>query len=392
MSNKALLIYSYSAKNAGDLAITLGALDLLSYNKNEISTISRYSANDEQYKASSAYVKKRYQDLKIYPSPFELNRNTSKVGVLKQYLIGFLKILGVKTNTEFKKLIQGFDKVYFNGGNLLRCNSVTDFIRLVALIYPLKFAIKSNIPVVILPQSTAKINFWGRKLLKPVLNAAEKVYCREELTYKIFKQYFPKAPLQLNTDMAFYINHGVSKTQQESKKIAITTRSQTIGDINELSASKKQQIKQALHDVTNNLLDLGHQVVFVVQTKKDMAFTHEIFSDFNNQNNKVEFFENYDPIELIKFYSTCDLLIGMRLHSIILALASGTPCVGYFDRSWGLKNPGILKAYNQKFTYLDEEKKLYAIINKLIAEDKIHDDTTNILKTIKHFQNKFNVD
>ena len=191
VANKVLLIYSYSAKNAGDLAITLGALDLLSGNKNAIATISRYSANDEQYHESAVYLKKRYPDLKIFPSPFELNRNTSKLG-FQQYLNGFLKILGFKNNSEFKALVKGFDKIYFNGGNLLRCGSVTDFIRLVAIIYPLKIAVEAKIPVVILPQSTAKINFWGQKLLKLVLNSAEKVYCHEELTFKALRNVFPK--------------------------------------------------------------------------------------------------------------------------------------------------------------------------------------------------------
>ena len=384
---KILLIYSYSAKNAGDLAITLGALDLLSDNKNEIITISRYSENDEQYHESATYLKKRYSDLKIFPSPFELNRNTSKLNLLKQYLNGFLKILGLKNNTEFKKLVKGFDKVYFNGGNLLRCGSITDFIRLVALIYPLKVAIKANIPVVILPQSTAKINFWGRKLLKPVLNDSEKVYCREELTFETFKKSFPQAPLYLNTDLAFFISHRIKKETESAKKIAITTRSQTIGDIDELPANKKQLIKRTLQGITHKLLEKGYQVVFVVQTKKDRTFTHEIFSDFKKQDTKVEFFENYNPIELIKFYSTCDLLLGMRLHSIILALTAGTPCIGYFEENWGLKNPGIIEAFNQDFIYTDDnhELKLLSLIQNKLKQG-FNSEELHLKNKIQYYQ------
>ena len=152
--------------------------------------------------------------------------------------------------------------------------------------------------------------------------------------------------MYLNTDLAFFINHGIKKETLLTKKIAITTRSQTIGDINELSAEKKQLIKQTLQNVTSELLEKDYQVAFVVQTKKDRSFTHEIFSVFNTQGNKVEFFENYDPIELIKFYSTCDLLLGMRLHSIILALTAGTPCIGYLKKL-GLKTKVLLRLINK---------------------------------------------
>ncbi len=387
--SRSLLIYSYAAKNAGDLAITLGALDVLSKTNYDVTTISRYSANDEQFKASSKYFKHRYPEVEILPSPYGLDRETSKFGLLKQYLVGFLKILGIKDNLEFKKIIRDSDIIYFNGGNLLRCDSITDFIRLVALIYPLKIALKAKIPIVILPQSTVSINYWGRKVLKPILNLCENAYCREELSFKILKKYFPQAPIRLNTDMAFYINHGILKSQTKTNRIAITTRSQTLGDLNELPFEKKEHIENQLKQVVSKLIRKGYHISFVVQTKKDLDFTKSIFNFFAKKNSNVSFFENYDPLELLKFYSSCDVLIGMRLHSIILALAVGTSCIGYFEKSWGLKNQGVMEAFNQNFSYIGESSEKLSLIIEKQLKNNVRTNEKNIKDLIKQHQKEF---
>jgi len=380
------LIYSYSAKNAGDLAITLGALDLLTTSHYNVTAISRYSPDDEEYKESLDYLKKRNPNVNIIPSPFILNRNTSKFSLFKQYLDGFFKITGLKSNKAFKNKIRSFDKVYFNGGNLLRCGSITDFIRLIALMYPLKIVINSKIPVIILPQSTAKINWLGRILLKPILNSSQQVFCREDMSYQTLKNYFPKAPIRLNTDLAFFIEHGISKNNFKTNKIAITTRSQVIGDLYELSDSKKQLIENQLINLTNEFLKNNYEICFVVQTKNDLAFTKKIYNNFT-QNPKVSFYENYDPLELMKFYSTCDLLAGMRLHSVILALTVETPSIGYFEKSWGLKNPGILKEYKQNYKYLDDENiNLLSLIKNQLTEDNLITNRKIIKKQITKFK------
>ncbi len=388
---KIVLCYTYSAKNAGDMAITLGALDLLTKTGNRITTISRYSVNDKQYWESYKYLKNRYPQIEQLPSPFELNRETSGIDVLKQYLNGLLRIAGLKRNLKFKSTIQGFNKVYFNGGNLLRCSSVTDFIRLVALLYPLRLAIRSKIPVIILPQSTTRINWLGRMLLKPVLTVAKRVYCREELTYKVLLKYFPKAPIILNTDLAFFINHGFTNNYSTTKTIAITARSQTIGDIKELPANKKEIIVNHLVAVTKELLKHGYQIHFVIQTKKDRNITKLLFEAFS-ENKNVNLIEIYDPIELIKFYSNCDLLIGMRLHSIILALTSGTPCIGYFKKSWGLKNPGIIKAYNQECVFVEDEDNLLITLVNSNRNDDLLKKAEMISHKIHQFQNNLIID
>ena len=67
--SKCLLVYSYSAKNAGDMAITIGALDQLTSIHEQCSTISRYTSSQENFFTSSKYFSKRYKNLRVNSSP-----------------------------------------------------------------------------------------------------------------------------------------------------------------------------------------------------------------------------------------------------------------------------------------------------------------------------------
>jgi len=86
----------------------------------------------------------------------------------------------------------------------------------------------------------------------------------------------------------------------------------------------------------------------VCQTEKDINFTKQVYEKYENNRN-VSFILAKDPLELRKIYSEVDLLIGMRLYSIISATSVGTPEIGIFDSGWGKKNPGTMKKFELPF-------------------------------------------
>jgi len=361
---KSLLVYSYSAKNAGDMAITIGALDYLTSKYDECISISRYSKNQVSYMSSTNFINKRYDNVKNFPNPFHLDRSRGSFNIIKDYFNGLVKLI-FKGDNLFYDLVNDVDAVYFNGGNLLRCNKIADFIRLIALLKPLKIALKANKKVIILPNSTAEINLIGKLLLSSVLNKVDVLYAREKLSFKKFKNDFPNCNVKLSTDIAFAIKSEILHEKRE-KIIAFTTRSQTMGDIAELDNKIKKKIQGSLHNCVKHCLDQGFEVKLIIQTKKDVKFTKDLYSEFSD-NKKVSIHESYDVIDLINVYSSCSLLIGMRLHSIILAMSTGTPVIGFFKKEWGLKNPGLLKAYNQNFVFIDNNE------NDLIEAVKPYD-------------------
>src|SRR5690606_6794375 len=117
--------------------------------------------------------------------PFTLNRNETLVKKFVHNLQGVLVFLGLGNGlTEaIEKEMEDSDLVIFNGGNLLRCSSLIDYARLVALYYPLKLAKKIGKEYIIFPHSSAHINKMGKGLIGKIVGDAKSVFAREDISY-----------------------------------------------------------------------------------------------------------------------------------------------------------------------------------------------------------------
>ncbi|MGM0582452.1 MAG: polysaccharide pyruvyl transferase family protein [Bacteroidota bacterium] len=350
-----LLAYGYGLKNAGDMAITLGAIDLLN-EKYNVKILSRFDRDHREYRKSKDFILSKYPDVTVLPSPFKLNRNANLITKIKDYINGGLQVVDLVQNKELEEIIGESDLVVFNGGNLFRCESFSDFARLIALMYPLNKAKESGTPYIIFPQSASNINFLGNYILKPTLENAQKVWCRENISKKYLDSQFELAELESSLDLAFYLSNGTEEEpgRDKKKRIAITARSHTVGDLGDFEEDRKSKISSTILNTLKQFAD-EYEFVFVIQTKKDIEITNRIASKAKKLFNNVSVFEEYDPIKLIEYYKSCNALLGMRLHSIILALNAGTPCVGFFAKEWGFKNPGIMGQFGLPFKYLDNE-------------------------------------
>ena len=344
------LIYGYSSRNAGDFAITLGAIDVLLSLGCKIKLFSRYCAKNKDYHESLSDLRRRYgNQIDVYESPFCLDRTDSLSRTVLNYTDGAFSLVGLKGNNTFKENLLASDYVIFNGGNLFRCNSIIDFTRLCALMYPLNIAVKKDKPIIIFPQSASVLNKVGRQLLIPILQKAKTVFFREKESYNYMKTLMDVSDFHTTIDLAFFINKQNLLVDVKYKdRIAITLRFHTVGDIKYLPQSKIDQIFSRLEKIVNKYKD-SYSFILIVQTNKD----EELSKKFAEQHG-IDLFKSNDPIELLSIYKSVNLLIGMRLHSIILALSVGTPCFGLFYKEWGLKNPGLMKDFNMPFCLLDD--------------------------------------
>lgn len=375
MRKKALLTYMYSNKNAGDMAICLGALDILEEANYEVSSISRFDENHPEYKMSVNYLNKYYKNLNVVPGPFKLERYKSKFSVYINYIVGGTRNLALYRSEFWNSLVSKSDVVFLNGGNILRCASFSDFARLIALVFPLKLAIKNNKKFVILPHSTTKINVLGKFILKNIMKEASQVWARENLSYKKFKEAFKEVNLYSNIDMAFFIRDRGKVTEEYMNRyssliskgtVGITLRGETLGDLGKLDNNKIEKIVETTEKVVEKLLENKKKVIIFVQTKKDKELSEKLYKKYKKYG--VLLIEEYDAFLLREIYKNLDLLIGMRLHSLILAMSTGTRVVGYFEREWGLKNPGIMNKFKMDYSYTEEEN----LTNKVITSLKCY--------------------
>ena len=356
---KALVFYLYGNRNAGDMAICLGAIEFLKKQGFEITMVSRFSEAEDDYRISKAYILDYYDDVSIYPGPFSFDRRFSPVKKCKSYFFSALKSIGLIRDRQIERLICDADVVFFNGGNLLRGDSLADYMRLRALFYPIKLAHAHGKPLYCLPQSTAHTSRHGEKLLRKYLGLFDKVFVREQLSYDELRTRIPGVPFIRSTDLAFmcedtprakekYVSMGMDICQHT---IGVVVRGTGIGDIGELSAGKRDKLVQTLLSFIGNHREYRYLVV--VQTEKDREFSNETVQQIRRYA-QAEIVEESDPLVLREIYKRLECLITMRLHAGILSLSAGTPVVGVFSEEWGLKNPGIMRDYDMPYVLIEE--------------------------------------
>lgn len=358
---KALVFYLYGNRNAGDMAICMGTIEYLKEKGYDITMVSRFSGAEDEYQRSKEYVAEYYPEVKVYPGPFSFERDYSKMQKLVAYGKSYLKVLGILSDEGTKALIKEADVVYFNGGNLLRASTMADYLRLVGLFYPIRFAYKLGKPVYCLPQSTAKISSFGEKMLGQYLKYFKAVYIREEMSFGELKKRYPSVPFVRGTDMAFLCKDTELAAQRyhalriEEKKptVAIVVRNTGIGDIGELAQEKQGWLKDELLCFVEKNKD--KQYLIIIQTEKDRQFSQEVCLAIQRKTDAYTV-ECHDPLVLREIYKNVDCLITMRLHAGILALSALTPVLGLFSEEWGMKNPGIMRDYKMPYMVIENSK------------------------------------
>lgn len=354
---KALVYYLYGNRNSGDMAICMGTIEFLLRHGYKVTMVSRFSEAEDEYRRSRDYVGEYYPDVTVCPGPFSFERAFSVLKKLSAYTRSMLKVIGLEADRVTHRLITDHDIVFFNGGNLLRGSKTVDYLRLVALFYPIQIAHKMGKEVYCLPQSTAEISNFGEKLLKKYLSGFEKIFVREKISYDELTRRFPVHNFIASTDMAFLCQDTEIAKRKfaelnlrlTGKDIAIVVRNTGIGDIGELSLEKQERLKAEVQTFVQ--AHESYHYWIVVQTEKDRAFS-KILQDSVKM--KAELIECHDPLLLREIYKHMEALVTMRLHAGILSLSAHTPVIGVFTREWGLKNPGIMKDYNMPFVLIED--------------------------------------
>lgn len=390
---RAVFAYTFSMINAGDFSLNIAAIAILIENNFSVTLISRFEETSKEFKETNQYFKKLYGGkVRMLSSPFKLDRDSNKLKKITNNLHGAFVLSGFLKNKLIEDEIKKANLVVLCGGNILRCGSFTDYMRLQALNYPLALAKKHGKEYVILPQSTAEINNIGERLLGRMVNNAKAVFLRESLSFDKIKSLYPSANTIETLDLAFFLlDEKVFKTSNDKKSIAFTIRAGKLAGIGELSVSEKEDIAKMIISAVISLKDSCH-ITFIIQgDTQDREITQKIRYDLRlNYNFEVDLVEERDTFKLIDLYSNFDLLIGMRLHSIILAAIAGTPSYGLFRKEWGLKNPGILNQINLPYSFVDDCKGVDVgkAIELLDTKSKFQENIKNLVASKKNIIKK----
>lgn len=380
------LAYLYGPRNAGDMALNIGALDIINkLNNLNINAISRFSEKHECFGETVKYLGDLYDNVKIVPFPVNYDRNEKKP--LKNFLEvakgSFMYVPRIeKPITGKNEIIQAIEKsdyLIFNGGNLLFSRNIKDNLRLKGILYPVYIAEKINKPYIFLPQSIPSLeNSSGKKKILRIINDSKLSLFRESNSVrKIYKNGLNNE--NVFPDLAFFIDK-INRTKSNEilknknlnnvKYVPIILRATSLGDQGQLSEKEQANTIKLISNTIKKIISSGMNPLFIIQTKSDIEFTKKCklaIEDYLDLN--VPLLEEYDPLVLRGIYEKAQAVITFRLHAAIFSLSVGTKTIGIYRKIWGPKMPGIFKDFGiEGWCFNIESGRVYSHLAERIFE------------------------
>jgi len=261
------------------------------------------------------------------------NKLLRKVAILTKaaFFLIFDFILG-GSFSGLAKEVKRADLVLASPGGYLEDSTWSYF----AHLFQLLLCVRHGKALILSPQSLGPMqNFVGRKLTKLVLSHARAVFCRDQYSLEFCYQLFKEIPVNVfkTTDMVV-----VSDKLSKHGLVALTgVIGMTVldwgcgGD----STARQNYIK-VLKEVVLELELKGRKVMLIPQTSilgnPDMEVAQMV-----QQGTKAEILTQPESLdEFLAHFRRIDVIVGMRLHSCLLALMCGVPAISisYLPKCW----------------------------------------------------------
>ncbi|WP_433744869.1 polysaccharide pyruvyl transferase family protein [Falsibacillus pallidus] len=328
------IVGNYGHDNNGDEAILQGILQQLTehlhINKQDITIFSNNPENTyERYGVKSAFLIKKK---------------------------GNIASTMLSTLSQHAKIIKGLDVLIIGGGGILmdmykRDAPLYSIIAFIGRLFRCRIIIYG---VGAGPITTGL----GKVLIKGMANSASMVAVRDEKSKKLLESIGIKKEIEIIADPAFTLgDEKPAVLSKNIKKIGVTAVPYYSSEYwPESNPEKYQSYITGMAENLDALIERLDAEVIFYSTKfpQDVKVTEEICHLMQHSSNvKVEK-GNLHPTDLMKLSSEMDLIIGTRLHSLILAVAAGTPIIGI----------GYHKKVQSFMERLDKED-LYVDISKL---------------------------
>lgn len=318
---KALLLGSYGQSNLGDDLLMWNYLELL--NKRGFTEIY---VNANTVELIPTPVKEAYPDLRII--------NTYKTSAL-----------------EYMRLIKKVDCIVYGGGTLYKeLYSSTGRSPYSVIIRMMGFNLLAKLFATKLYHLNIGIGSLktgiGKLISKVALESATLTIFRDQQSYDFAKNTLriSKKKIKKSTD-GLFMNHIWEEPWRGASLKFNPKKYKNVIGINVLSdipdwIDRDRYIATMRRFVTE-LLDQNNYVIFMpfqhaFNPRSDLTFTKEIFGDILKGRKNYTLLSEV-PIDLVSSYmQQCDLFVGMRFHSLLLATVNRVPfvAVAYDTKCW----------------------------------------------------------
>lgn len=283
--------------------------------------------------------------------------------------------------SEVVKTIKKYDLLLMGGGSLLQdTTSPRSVLYYLGIVTVAKLFRK---PVVFYAQGVGPINRrLSKRLIKAVVNKVDVITVRDFESGEDLKRFGVKAPIIVTADPAVTIEReqvdltfGANVLKERNidgeKTLAISVR----------SWKREQNYLQQLAVVADHYAEAGWDILFLpMQYSEDVVACEQIMTRMKNRAHLIEQQLNFK--EIISVIGNVRFMLGMRLHSIILAAVMNVPFVAI---SYDPKIERFVERLNMysagHITNLNIEKLLEYIDDTLQREDEVKE---SIAKSMKH--------
>ncbi|WP_332695457.1 polysaccharide pyruvyl transferase family protein [Halalkalibacter lacteus] len=172
----------------------------------------------------------------------------------------------------------------------------------------------------------------GKFFITRLTNAAQSVSVRDRDSQKLLQSIGVKTPVSVIGDPAFSVpapnTHTRSATVKKVGVTAVPYFSQQYWPTPDLT--KYQAYVDGMAAQLDQLIEgKGVEVTFFsTKYPEDVEVTKDILAKMNHQENTKLIEDNLHPTDIVALSAEQDLIIGTRLHSLILSVVAKTPVIG----------------------------------------------------------------
>lgn len=258
-----------------------------------------------------------------------LNLIRAELLVWAKRIIGDRALMLVsREDREFFRTLADADVVVAKGGSYLHSlGGLGEVIYLWRMLYPLRIAHAYRRKTVLLGVSFGeRYSLLTKAMLRTALRSRVQIYAREPLSLAFARSELGivEEDLQLIPDLAFLIAEEIpERPAGDELRIGVTVRRSRFPDASPSLAL--EGYKQALERVLGDILqaDARARVIFIPQVLEDIPLARDIAAALECPDRVEAIDADMSLDELLALYAGLDVLIGTRLHSIILAAVTG---------------------------------------------------------------------
>jgi polysaccharide pyruvyl transferase WcaK-like protein len=338
---------SYNAASIGDFAILQGIIEQLRSRSNDIVfrvfSFACKETRDVLIKYENVYCTpssplKATEVWKRSDQLWNLHKNAHKSNFISKSISRFAKMILFVANARFwitkYKEIRDLDLLIIGGGNLLTNLYASWPIYLLIFTMLAKLA---GIPIMFYAVGAGPIKgFLGKLIIKLTIGLADYITVRDEESANLLVNKGLLKECIVSADPALVLH----PPQQEGSKTRLSAEGALIGvtvvpyfRINDWpypDMHKYEQYVNWMADILDNMIEkLNCRVVFFgTHYPSDIEVAIEICNRMRRNNKVIVIKERLDVNAVMKLILCCDVIIGTRLHSLILSYICKTPFIG----------------------------------------------------------------